>query len=435
MNKLKKFSVSVIIFSASIWSFNISAQNLMGVLQLAEKNDYQWSAIKHGYQSNKEVMNKASAAIKPTLTFNAEVSQETLSSNSYGDDEYDTHRYSATLVQPVVRLERWHAYKKSRAIDRQVDAEFKSAQQEFYMRVVAVYLDVLRADENVKFRLAEKSAIKHQLTQTEQRFKADLIANTDVEEARAAFDISSVQHIIALQDKEIALESLSTLVGRRITMLSGLINSAPVNRPVDLQNWIDQALKFSPQLIALSYVKNAAQEEFKARRAAHYPTLDLVGSYQNNDRYIQTSEGSLESTSVSLKLAVPLYAGGGVGASRRQSQHLYFQARDEFNYKKREIQQNASNIFRIVNTDVSRVLAQKQSIRSLTSALNATQAGYKAGTRTIVDVLTAQQALYGVQRDYANARFDYVLDYLKLKQVAGILAESDISQVNTWFEK
>lgn len=432
--KPMKLKVCVTVILANVLAFNANAQSLVDVLHMAEKNDYQWMAVKHGYQSNKELLNKAAAGIKPTLTLNAEVSQETLSSNDYGNDDYDSHRYSATLVQPVFRLERWHAYKKSRALDRQVDADFKSAQQAFYMRVVGIYFDVLRAEENVKFRLAEKSAIEQQLIQTEQRFKADLIASTDVEEARAAFDISSVQHILALQDKDIALENLSTLVGLEITMLSGLAMDAPVDRPADLQGWIDRALKNSPQLISSSYIKNAAEEEFKSRRAAHYPTLDLVGAYQNSDRYIQTSEGGLKSSSLSLKLAVPLYAGGGVSASRRQSQQLYLQSRNEFEYKKRETLQNASNIYRIVNTDVSRVLAQKQSIRSLKSALNATQAGYKAGTRTIVDVLTAQQALYGVQRDYANARFDYVLDLLKLKQVAGSLEERDILEVNGWLE-
>jgi outer membrane protein len=142
----------------------------------------------------------------------------------------------------------------------------------------------------------------------------------------------------------------------------------------------------------------------------------------------------MSSSSISLKLELPLYSGGAISASRRQAKAFYLQANDEFNFKKRELLQNTRNLYRLVNTDISRVRAQKQGIRSMEAAFIAIEAGYSNGTRTVVDVLDAQNTLYSAKYDYANARFDYIIDSLRLKQVAGILSSDDILNVNQWLK-
>ena len=448
----------------NLLSINANARDLLTVLQQALENDPQWAAKIHDYKSSKEIVKKTSSGIKPTVSLNAQSSQDSYESDVFGEDDYNSTRFGATLVQPVLRLERWHTYRKGKAVDKQIDADYRFEEQEFYLRVTRVYLDVLRAEENLKFRLAEKSAIKRQLAQTEQRFKAGIIADTDVQEARAAFDISSVQYIIARQDQDLALENLNTLTWSYSSNVTPLKVEIPIVVPVPekaeisneepaaeisempnenpeeipesdyMQAWTDIALAKNFQIISTRFAKKAAQKEYKAKRAAHYPTLDFVGNYQDTDRFVQTGEGELQSSSISLKLDVPLYKGGEVGASRRQAQQLYLQSSKEYVFIKRETIQNTRNLYRVVETDVARVLAQKQSIRSAEAALTGTEAGYKAGTRTLVDVLLGQQALYGAKRDYANARFDYIFDLLLLKQIAGVLSKDDILEINNWLD-
>ena len=439
LNRKKLYLASASFVLGGFSCLQCGAQDLLTVLHQAQKHDSQWAATVHDYKANKELVKKSSAGIKPILSLNAQIAQETYesSTDTYESNNYESTRYGASLVQPLIRLDRWYDHKKGKALNRQIKADFKFNRQDFYMRVLTIYLEVLRTEENLRFRLAEKSAIKHQLDQTELRFKANLISNTDVQEAKAAFDISSVQQLIAQQDLDIALEVLNTLTGSNSTTVTPLDAEVPIElpSPANLKEWRSLALNNNPQLRSARHGQEVAEKEYQARLSAHFPTLDLVGSYQDTDRYVQTSDGELTSSSVAIKLEVPLYNGGATGASRRNAKQLYKKAEDEYQFKKREILQDTNNLYRVVNTDVARVMAQKQSALSVEAALNATQAGYKAGTRTIVDVLTAQQALYGVKRDYANARFDYIFDLLQLKQIAGILSEKDFMEINGWLSK
>jgi outer membrane protein len=415
-------------------SFGAGNLNLATALEQAIQNDPQWAATRHGYQANKEAIHFASAGLKPSAKITGSIARNASDSDpSTTDDNYNSSAIGASISQPLFRLDRWHSYQKGKASDKQFDATFNAERQAFYLRVVKAYLDVLRAEESQQFRDAEKSAIKRQLEQTEQRFNVGLIANTDVQEAKAAFDISSVQQIIAEQDLALTLQNLETLTGSAMDSVAQLKPNAPIAPPLptDVKQWTESALLTNPELIAASYAKDAALAEYKSKRSAHLPTLDLVGTY-NDSHTAQNLLSDRESSSISINLEIPLYTGGFTSAERRQAKQLQYQAEDNFNLKKREIIRNTSNLYRVVNTDVSRVLAQRQSIRSAQAALEATEAGYDAGTRTIVDVLSAQQALYGAKRDYANARYDYIFDLLQLKQTAGTLNSEDITEINSW---
>ncbi|OUR90191.1 hypothetical protein A9Q81_19535 [Gammaproteobacteria bacterium 42_54_T18] len=441
LNIPKKTTLALALSLISSTSFGAEYLNLSTTLEQAIQNDPQWAATRHGYKANKENIHLASAGLKPTAQVKGSIARNASDSDpsarsllSPSDDNYNSSSIGASISQPLFRLDRWHSYQEGKANDKRFDAAFNADQQAFYLRVVKAYLDVLRAEENQQFRDAEKSAIKRQLEQTEQRFNVGLIANTDVQEAQAAFDISSVQHIIAEQDLALTLQNLETLTGSPMESVAPLKANAPISppQPTDVKQWTKSALTTNPELIAAGHAKDAALAVYKSKRSSHLPTLDLIGTYSDGHTTNNSSPGSNESSGISINLEIPLYTGGTTSAKRRQAKQLQFQAEDNYNLKKREIIRNTSNLYRVVNTDVSRVLAQKQSIRSAQAALEATEAGYDAGTRTIVDVLSAQQALYGAKRDYANARYDYIFDLLQLKQTAGTLDAEDITEINSW---
>ncbi|OUS31510.1 hypothetical protein A9Q99_02775 [Gammaproteobacteria bacterium 45_16_T64] len=440
----KQRSLAIGVILSSLATPLAFAQDLSSTLNQAKNNDPQWASTVHAYKANKELKHIASSGLKPTIALKAQtasqdvnylnedsVSTEAQAGQQDSDDRNRT--YSATLSQPLFDLSKWHTHQQGKASDSQYDATFESSQQAFYMRVVKAYLDVLRAEESLQFRDAEKSAIKRQLEQTEQRFNVGLIANTDVQEAQAAFDISSVQHIIAEQDLALSLQNLETLTGAPINTVSGLKADAPISHPTpnNISEWTSTALNNNPDLLASLHAKAAAQQDYKSKRSGHLPVISLEGSYSDNH---SDADNSLDyrTNQVSVAITLPLYSGGATSAYRRQSKELELKALDDYNLQKREVIQNTSNLFRVVNTDVSRVKAQKQSIRSAQAALGATEAGYDAGTRTVVDVLNAQKTLYGAKQDYANARFDYIFDSLQLKQTAGVLTEKDIHDINSW---
>lgn len=428
--------------SASALSVNAQAAiDLKEAYDLADKNDPQWSSVKHNYDAQKENYHQAKSNLLPRLALGAEFSERRTQSDGSDPNSSDQEVYSASITQPLFRLDSWYAFKSVKATDKLVDADFQAQQQNFIIRVLDAYLNVLRANETLAFRQAEESAIARQKDQTEQRYQVGLIAKTDVHEAQAAYDIAVVQRIVAERDLDLALKNLETLTGTSIDAVKSLDEKFPVTmpQPNNIQEWVEMALQNNKSLLAASHNETAAMNEYEARRAQHYPTLQLVGSYHKTETDAMTTISGnsfetpdSETTSVALQLDIPLYTGGQTSSLRRQAKSLYYKAQDEKHFTERDVSKNTSNLVRVVQTHVAEVNAQQQSIRSAQSALDATQAGYEAGTRTIVDVLNAQRTLYQAKRNYADARFNYILDSLRLKQLAGMLAGEDLLAINQW---
>ena len=412
--------------------------------ELAQKNDPQWAALKNQYQANQQVLEQTRAGLLPQVSLNGSYAQEDLKVEHVDRFDYDTTTYGASLVQPLFRLENWYAYQQGKALDSQFKAEFALYTESFYLRVVTRYLDVLRARANLTFRQAEVEAIGRQLDQSKQRFEVGLVAITDVHEAQAAYDSAVSARIAAESDMFVALRILETLTGERVDDVADISENLPVvpPQPLDLNAWIERSLQNNASLQSAIFAHKAAEQDYQVKRAGHAPTLDLVGSYghKTTDAPANFATPNVETpdttaTSIALQLQIPLYSGGLTSAKQRQSKYQALAAQDNENYARRQVIQDTTNYYQLVVANVAQVTARKQSQTSARVALDATQAGYEAGTRTIVDVLSVQRNLFQAQRDYINARFDYVLNALALKQVAGMLTEEEILSLEQWMKR
>lgn len=414
---------------------------LSATLERAQANDPQWSAIKHGYEANREVVNLTRAGLLPKVNgqvTTAKVEAEPKGYDAYG---YNSRTWGVSLTQPLFSMESWHSYQAGKATLSQVDAELKAAEQEFLLRVATTYFELLRAEVDLETRKAEESAISRQLEQTKQRFQVGLVPKTDVQEAQSAYDLSVVGRIGAEAAVQVARRNLASLTNSSVDEVKDLQANMPIGapQPADQDAWIKRAHENNPSLLSAQSAEKSASETYKSKRAGHLPTLNLVGSHGFSSG-IQRGAAAFAmpdatQTSIGLELNIPIYNGGAVSATRRQSLNQYYQAKDQVQYSRQTADLNAANLYLLVNTHVQRVSAYAQSIRSAESALTATQAGYDAGTRTIVDVLAVQRTVYSARSDYANARYDYVIDSMRLKQVAGVLSTADILAVNEWLER
>jgi outer membrane protein len=308
----------------------------------------------------------------------------------------------------------------------------------------------LRAKDNLATKIAEEKAIERQLEQTQQRFDVGLIAITDVHEARAAHDLARVTRLEAEGNLGIAREALTVLTGQAAGELWSLKESLPIASPdpVERAEWVDFALKQNMQIRAAFFAAEAAHQNAKAKKAEHLPKLTGNISYFDNSGDTDSSGFDPDTNQpfdVSLPtetdghqfgvtLNVPIFSGGRVSASRRQAYQEYMRAYETHIGTQRNIIQLTRSQHLQVVTDVGKVSARKQAITSAQSALDATQAGYEVGTRNIVDVLDAQRFLYRALFNYSNARYDYVVNMLKLKQAAGTLSPADISDLSSWLE-
>jgi outer membrane protein len=305
------------------------------------------------------------------------------------------------------------------------------------------YFLVLTLTDGVTFAEAEEKAFQRQYEQAEQRFEVGLTAVTDVHEARASYDNARARAIVARNNLADAKEALRELTGRYFEQYDALQEVLPLVEP-DPNNgdqWVDTALQTNPSVLSSRAATEVAEANMRLARSGHFPTLDLLGNLSrfDNNKYQYTDpitglqrSGSLKRDDYALQLLlnIPIYQGGRVSARTRQARYLLDAAGQDLDDVQRAVVREAQNAYRAVIAGIQEVEAFRQASISAESALEATQAGFEVGTRTIVDVLIAEQRKYQAQRDNSVARHAYIIRHLRLKSVAGLLNAADLQVVN-----
>lgn len=354
-------------------------------------------------------------------------------------NRFNSHDVSIQASQPIYRKDRWIALDQAKIEVDQADATFAFSRQDLMLRAAQRYFDVLRAADTLTFSLAEQEAFGQQLEQSQQRFEVGLIAITDVEEAKAGFDLARAQVILAQNELDNAREALREISGEYHEDVATLGNSMPLEMPVpnDIDRWTETALSQNLQLAGQRYAAERSKKEIQRIEAGHVPTLDLVGSHGRSvasGSSTSRSRTDIINSAIGLQLNIPIYSGGEVVARTRQSRHLYQRDIDDVERVRRSVQRQTRDSFLGVRSGISRVNALAQAVKSNEAAANAIEAGFQVGTRTTVDVLNAKRDLFSAKRDFADARYLYIIDILTLKQAAGTLVVDDLRLVDSWLQ-
>ncbi len=418
------------------------ATDLLAVYRLALDSDPSYLSAGATNRAAQELRPQAVAAWLPSIDFEGNTTANRLDvrggnaiAAGTGVRRFNSSDLGLNINQAIYRKDLEIQLSQANTRIRQANTEFGFARQDLMLRTAERYFAVLAAIDDLEFARASKEAIGQQLEQSQQRFEVGLIAITDVEEARAGYDLAIAEEIDAENALSNAREALREITGSFPRGLTPLGENMALVRPDpnDIDRWNAIALDQNLQLSAARLVAENAEEEIRRIAAGHVPTVALQGSYGHSSANGGFSGGSETRTAtIGLRLNVPLYAGGLVLSQTRQARHLYQQSLDELERQKRATQRQARDAFRGVVSGISRVKALKQALVSTQSALQAVEAGFRVGTRTSVDVLDAQRDLFRAKRNYAGARYDYLLDILRLKQAAGTLSEDDLGQINGW---
>ena len=356
--------------------------------------------------------------------------------------ETDTEFWGATLRQSVFR---WDQVVNLKRADKQVaraEAVRESAQQDLIIRVAQRYFDVLAAEDRLRSIHADRQAIARRLEQAKQSFEVGLIAITDVQESQAAYDQSVADEIAAKRSLATAREFLREITGDYVSNLSAPKPDFPLRAPEpgNERDWVDLSMSQNLNLVASRLDEQLARDEISFRRTGHYPTLDLVvrTTESKSDQTVTTALGTQSerltnpNDSIALQLSVPIFSGGGTSSRVREAVYLHRASREQLQRVTRETERQARDTYLGVQSEMSRVQALKQAVASSRTALEATQAGFDVGTRTIVDVLNSQFALFAAMTRYEQARYDYILNTLRLKQAAGTLQVQDLEEIDKW---
>ncbi len=388
-----------------------------------------------------EAPHQARALLLPTVS--ARLVEErnfgVTSSNPRSDGAFASHNYSLNIVQPLYNQEAHARVRQALSTAEQADTEYLATEQELIVRVAERYFTVLANLDTLTFASAEKGAIQRQLEQAQRRFEVGLITITDVLEAQARYDLATADEISARNAVATSWEALREVTGRYYDHLYTLTDEGTQQPnpmaalrpdPADPEMWVEVALQNNPRLISTSFAIEAARENVNVQRAGNYPRLDLVAGYF--DAQGQNSEST--GHQIGLQLNIPLYQGGAISSRVREAAFRHEAAKENLEQLQRATVRQVRDAYRSLQADVSRIRALNQARVSNQSALEATEAGFEVGTRTIVDVLDAQRNLFRARRDYSIARYQYVLNYLSLLQGAGRIGEEDVNKVNALLE-
>jgi outer membrane protein len=419
-----------------------AADDLVSVFTLALDADPQYQAAIASHEAALEAVPQSLALLLPEINLTGDISRNRFHERDPDPGEkktsyYTNRTYAASLRQSVYRRDRFIALEQADSRVAQADAELESAYQDLIIRVATRYFIVLGAMDNLDFVQADKAAIARTLDQAKQRFEVGLAAITDVHEAQARYDTAVSEEINAEKLLDDAREALRELTGESPGQLEILKPEIPLVEPEPpvKERWVETAVEQNPLILAASAASQAARQEIEIRRSGHYPTIDLTASHArrtNNFGGLVPLERN--DSEVGLQMVLPVFQGGLISSQTRESRYLFEQSQDELVRIRREVERQSRDSFRGVETEISRVRALKQAVISSEKALEASEAGFEVGTRTIVDVLDSQRELLRVRRDHARSRYDYLLNTLSLKQAAGILEEPDLVQINELLE-
>lgn len=417
---------------------SLQAENLMDIYKLAQQNDPAYLAAIAEYNAAREASPKAWAAVLPQINLSAShasTNDDYTVASTTTNLSYDTDAYTLSLRQTLYHQEQFDRISLADAQVAQAEARFNNAKLDLILRASTRYFDVLAADDNLVFAKANKEAIEQQLQQTKQRFEVGLTAITDVHEAQARYDQAVASEIQAQNQYFISLEALRELIRQQPGSLAKLDEASPLLAPdpENIDSWVKTALDRNLLLLAAQKAMDASRAGLSVARSGHYPTLDLVADYTNTDAGYGTSGPfTREGTTVQLQLNLPIYAGGGVNAASREAAALHQQSIELYEQQRRATERGTRNSYLTVIAFISGVKALKQALTSSQTALEATKAGFEVGTRTAVEVLNSQQLVFQAKSNYSKARYEYLLETLRLKQSAGILLEEDVANINRW---
>jgi outer membrane protein len=425
------------ILVACAFAQGAAGADLLDTYRLAKQHDAQFAAARASLEAGIEKLPQGRALLLPVINGTA--------NTTYNDGEnktldfsrsFNSNGWGVTLTQPLFRWQNLVQYQQSQFQVLQAEAQFSQATQDLIVRLAQAYFDVLAARDNIEFIVANKAAIAEQLAQAKRNFEVGTATITDTNEAQARYDLAVAQEISGQNALLVAQRNLQQIIGQPPDALTPLRTDLAIQppQPANQDDWAKGARANNFTVRANEAVLEIADREIGRQRAGHYPTLDVVASATENTNASLAIGGSTRSTvnqnAIGLQLNLPIYAGGSVMSRTREAVALKEKARQDLEASRRAAEFNAQQAYLNVTNGLAQVKALEQALFSSETALQSNRVGYEVGVRINIDVLNAQQQVFQTKRDLSRARYDTIVNGLKLKAAAGALSEADVEEVN-----
>ena len=437
---MKQFVITISLIAVLSSSMS-RADDLIEVFERALTSDPQLLAEAASQRAVSELDSQATARFLPQISLsanNGKVRRRSSAMTFGGNNEYNSHGYTLSLIQPIYRPESLIKSTQAEIAIETAQANYMIAEQDFLLRVAEQYFNFLARQDEVGFAAAKKEANTKQLEQVQLRFDLGLATITDLSESQAGLDLANADLILAFNALDNSKEYLRETSGLYWERLAPLQNEIPLVKPEpeNIEQWVKAALVNNLSLRVAKKLKEDAEQVISLERSGHFPSLDLVGekSYTSQSESNFGGSTKVHQDTLSLRFKLPLFEGGNVLSKTREARHRMDQAMQNEEKHRRLVIRQSREAYNGVVSGISRVKALRQALLSGKQALVSTEAGYEVGTRTTVDVLNVRRDFFKAKIDYSSSMYDYILSSLRLKQSAGTLRRNDLVLINQWLE-
>ena len=424
----KKLVLSGLLLSCST---AVLAMDLLQAYEAAKLQDATILAARATAQAGRENLPQALAQLLPNISASVGYNKNNLTSttpNFFGVDQttqtdYPSQNQTLTLRQPLYRPFLKSQYQQAGARVEDANAVLNQEEQSLVVRVVGAYFEAMLTYEQLNLVLAQRKSYITQLDVARKSFAAGSGTRTDIDAAQAQLDLNAAEEIEARQNMVFTLRQLEILVNQPIDQLSTLnVSKLQLQgpQPNNLQDWITRAEQNSPQIKSLKALVEVARREVDKNKSGHYPTLDAIAQLsRSQSENITNTQNRYNNTSVGLQLNVPLFAGGGVTSSIRQALAALERAEQLLEAGRRDLGLRVHKEFRSLTENIPKISALEQALISADQLVLSSSKSFQAGSRTVVDVLNAEQKRTLVQRDLAQARYIYLISHIRLLALVG----------------
>jgi outer membrane protein len=445
--------------------------DLISLYQEAAFSDPVLNAARFNYQASKELywqglsllLPQANATPGATRYFQHGQGTTVVAAGAGNSRVFDQKNYTVTLTQPVFNLTALEAFRQGDLNTKLADMRFYLAQQDLIIRVSQAYFDALTSQDNVELYRNKKSLIKQQLEIAQAKFDAGLATVVDINTAQAALDLANSQEIAAQADLVVKRGVLEQLVGHPVGPLKPLTKEAKIDGVLKdprlkskdskeisiadsvnpqlppgqtLDDWIKQAESANFSVLASQLTVNLAESTYRGSQALNYPSINLIGTSGFNTsngtpNSYQPNNTNVYNNTIALQMSIPLVSGGYASSVIRQNAALVDTAKANFDNARRIAAQNTRAAFTGFYGGLASVKAFEAAERSTSSALESSKLGFQVGTLINIDVLIALDSVINTRSQLQQARYNTILNAIKLKAHAAALTDEDLISINT----
>jgi protease secretion system outer membrane protein len=440
----KQFLLGLMLISAS----SAYALNLQEAYELALSNDPVYRSALKEYEAGMENESIGRAAVLPKVSanYNKSTNQTTQWGAQYTGGPNVSYNWSypsdfsaVQLTQPIFSLEAMARWRQGTAQTDFSKSRFLFNAQDLLIRVLQTYTDYLYALDQWNYQKTERDSFEEQFKVAQKLYDKGEGTKTDALEAESALYVSDAKLVDAADAIEYNKRKLDSIIGKPIESKEKIALLTPnfpfINFTPNLfSDWKEKALASNLELKAAINQVEVAKQEYKKNDAGHYPVMNMIAAATTqNSNTVTSINQTTNQNYVGIQLSLPLYSGNEVSSRSAQAYANYEKSQADYDVAKDKVLVELRKQYDAVHSGAQKITALGKAKSSATLLVEATKKSVQAGEKINLDVLVAQKNLYITSRDLAQAKYNYLIAYLKVKQLSGELDVDDFQKVAGYF--